>query len=108
MKDEYLTSLREFYQLTGKNEQNIKVGDVVLVPDDTPRVTWKMAVIEELFKGNDGLVRVANIRTVGGRTNRPITRLVPLEVPSAMKNTSWTRSPISTTTTSWRTKCEDH
>ena len=39
-----------------------------------------MAVIEEPIKGNDGLVRAANIRTAAGRTNRAITRLVPLEV----------------------------
>ena len=37
-RDEYLTSLREFHRATGKNEQTIKVGDVVLVHDDTPRV----------------------------------------------------------------------
>ena len=39
-----------------------------------------MAMIKELIKGNEGLVRAANIRTAAGRTNRAITRLVPLEV----------------------------
>ena len=75
----------------------------MLVHNDTPRVTWKMAVIEELIRGNDGLVRAANIRTAWGRTNRPITKLVPLEVSSlsvdAMQDTSQTRSLTSTTTT---------
>ena len=82
-REEYLTSLREFHQATGNNKQSIKVGDVVLVHDDTPRASWKMAVIEELIKGNDGLVRAAKIRTATGRTNRPIARLVPLEVASS-------------------------
>ena len=30
--------------------------------------------------GSDGIVRAAEIRTAGGRTNRPIARLIPLEV----------------------------
>ena len=64
------------------NRQQIKPGDIVLVHDDTPRITWKLAVIEELMKGKDGLVRAAKIRTSQGRTNRPIARLIPLEVSS--------------------------
>ena len=39
-----------------------------------------MAVVESLIKGGDGLVRAANIRTKTGRTNRPITKLYPLEI----------------------------
>ena len=60
--------------------QTIKVGDVVLVHDDTPRTSWKMAVIEELIRGNNGLVRAANIRTPTSKTNRPVMKLVPLEI----------------------------
>ena len=30
--------------------------------------------------GSDDLARAAEIRTAGGRTNRPIARLIPLEV----------------------------
>ena len=101
-RDEYLTSLREFHRATGKNEQTIKVGDVVLVHDDTPRVSWKMAVIEELIKGNDGLVRAANIRTAAGRTNRAITRLVPLEV-SCMPSTDTTQNGTNRRTTTTTT-----
>ena len=33
-KQEYLTSLKEFHRTTGKNDQNINVGDIVLVHDD--------------------------------------------------------------------------
>ena len=44
-------------------------------------------VIEELITGNDGLVRAAKIRTAKGRTNRPITKLVPLEVSSSDSET---------------------
>ena len=81
-KQEYLTSLREFHRTSGNNDQKIKVGDVVLVHDDSPRISWKMAVVEELITDGDGLVRAANIRTCNGKTNRPIARLYPLEVTS--------------------------
>ena len=87
-KHEYLTSLREHHRATGTNHQTIKTGDIVLVHDDTPRITWKLAVIEELMKGKDGLVRAAKIRTAQGRTNRPIAKLIPLEVSSDMGSSS--------------------
>jgi len=32
------------------------------------------------MSGSDGIVRAAEICTAGGRTNRPIARLIPLEV----------------------------
>ena len=72
-RSEYLTTLREFHKTTGNNIQQVKVGDVVLVHDDTPRVNWKYAVIESVIRGNDGLIRAANIHTSTGKTTRPIT-----------------------------------
>ena len=61
----------------------IKKGDVVVVHDDTPRLQWKLAVVDDLVKGNDGLVHSAHISTANHKTNRPITRLYPLEVVSS-------------------------
>ena len=82
-RKEYLTALREFHKATGNNRQIIKKGDVVVVHDDTPRLQWKLAVVDDLVKGNDGLVRSAHISTANHKTNRPITRLYPLEVVSS-------------------------
>ena len=65
----------------------MKVGDV-LVHDDTPRVNWKYAIIEGVIRGNDGLIRAANIRTSTGKTTRPITKLYPLEVTSTSESHS--------------------
>ena len=48
--------------------------------NESPRNTWKLAVIEELITGRDGLVHATKIKTSQGRTNRPIAKLVPLEV----------------------------
>ena len=82
-KREYLTALREAHKGGGVKEQTVKVGDIVLVHNDVPRARWRLAVIEELIKGLDGLTRSAKIRTKAGRTNRPIAKLYPLEVNSA-------------------------
>ena len=58
----------------------MRVGDIVLVRDEGPRINWKLAVAESPLPGKDGHVRSVNIRAEGGRTNRPITKLYPLEV----------------------------
>ncbi len=100
-RQEYLTSLREFHKTTGNNSTEIRVGDVVHVHDDTKRVNWRLAIVESLIKGKDGLVRAANIKTSTGRTNRPITKLYPLEVRS---NSRTTEEPKITTDKSPDTK----
>ena len=81
-RHEYLTSLRHFHRTTGSNKQVIKKGDVVLVHDDGPRATRKLAIVDNLTEGNDGLVRAASIGTSTGYTNRAIAKLYPLEVSS--------------------------
>ena len=55
---------------------------MVLIHDDIPRAKWRMVVVEQLMRGKDGYVRAANIRYNGGRTNRLISKLYPLEVTS--------------------------
>ena len=77
-----MTSLRERHTSSGHNEQSVKVGDIVLVHDNIPIAKWKMAVVEQLLQGKDGYTRAANIRYSGGKTNRPIAKLYPLEVSS--------------------------
>lgn len=81
-KHEYLTGLREHHKTTGQNKQTIEVGDVVHIHNETPRCTWKLAVVDELIRGNDERVRSAKVRTANGVTNRPIVKLYPLEVKS--------------------------
>ena len=74
--------MREFHRSTGQNKQVIRKGDIVVVHDDAPRLHWKLAIVEEPIKGNDGLVRAARIRTSNCTTTRPIVKLYPLEVVS--------------------------
>lgn len=81
-KGEYLTSLREYHQRAGVDVRKIKEGDVVQIHDESKRVHWKLGVVQDTLKGKDGLVRVAMVRTNSGVTNRPVTKLYPLEVNS--------------------------
>ena len=81
-KGEYLTSLREYHQRAGVDVRKIKEGDVVQIHDESKRVHWKLGVVQDTIKGKDGLVRVAMVRTNSGVTNRPVTKLYPLEVNS--------------------------
>jgi hypothetical protein len=60
--------------------QTIKAGDVVQIHEDKPRALWRLAIVEEVIRGRDGLVRSAKLRTKDGVTNRPITKLYPLEI----------------------------
>ena len=60
----------------------IRKGDIVVVHNDALRLHWKLAIVEEPIKGNDGLVRAARIRTSNCTTTRPIVKLYPLEVVS--------------------------
>jgi hypothetical protein len=77
----FLPALREFHQSTRKSHPTVvKEKDVVLVHDDKPRKNWKMAVVEKLIHSQDGQIRAADIRTANGKTNRPISKLYPLQV----------------------------
>jgi len=37
----------------------VKVGDIVLIHDDTPRVQWKLVVVEQVNREADGHIRSA-------------------------------------------------
>ena len=88
-KKEYLISLRETHNVkNGTTKERIKVGDVVIVHDDVPRLKWQLAVVKELQRGQDNAVRSAIIRTANGVTSIPIVKLYPLEVNTAPEGDS--------------------
>ena len=84
LKHEYLTPLRESIAHQQVITKRSKRG-CGFATCDSPRISWKMAVMEELIMGGDGLVCAANIQTCSSETNRPIVRLYPLEVTSSGK-----------------------
>ena len=76
---EYLTSLRERYNIKG-GENLAKVGHVVLIHDNVPRSNWKLGLITDVIMGSDGLIRLVKLKTREGITMRPVSKLYPLEV----------------------------
>ena len=60
--------------------KSIKVGDVVLLVDDqTPRSSWKMARVTDVHLSDDNLVRSVKIRLADGSSfQRPVQKLIHL------------------------------
>jgi hypothetical protein len=88
-RTEYLQSLRENSNAKMNQQPEIAVGDIVIVQNDkTKRNFWKLAKVEELLPGEDGVVRAAVIKTCSDNTNRSqllrrsVKHLIPLEIRS--------------------------
>ncbi|XP_063376819.1 uncharacterized protein LOC134664161 [Cydia fagiglandana] len=59
----------------------LKVGDLVLVVDPgAPRNVWPKAVVQQVFPGRDGRIRLVEIKTKSGVLKRPAARVarIPL------------------------------
>ena len=84
-RDFYLQSLQERATTCHKNPKTTahhhpSCEDVVLVKDNLPRGSWKIAKIITLNKGSDGIIRTAKILFPNGKlTSRAINHLFPLE-----------------------------
>lgn len=85
-RNEYLLSLRERNQTELRAHRiqassNPNIGDIVIVKDNLPRGSWKIAKVEKLIVSRDGAVRSCEIALPGGNTlRRPINLLFPIEV----------------------------
>ena len=82
---DYLTSLREKAINLGRKGEGPRVGDVVVIHEDSKkRALWKLGRVVELLKGKDGVVRGAKVKTdskySGGVIERPLQKLFPLEM----------------------------
>ena len=78
-RKEYLPSLTKRVKWNSE-QRNSEIGDLVLLADsNAPRGQWKMARIINVFPGEDGVVRVAEIKTEAGILTRPVTKLCLLE-----------------------------
>ena len=88
----YLLNLREIHAVQWKSRARsgpqIAVGDIVILKNDTTnRMFWKLAKVEELLPGRDGLVRAAIVK-VANSDQRPrlmrlsVRHLFPIEVNS--------------------------
>uniref|UniRef100_A0A146L3Y2 Integrase catalytic domain-containing protein n=1 Tax=Lygus hesperus TaxID=30085 RepID=A0A146L3Y2_LYGHE len=74
---EYLSTLQRRPKWTQRTE-NLKVGDIVLLKEDSHPLSWPIAKVLEVQPGQDGVVRVATIKTALSTYKRPAVKLVPL------------------------------
>ena len=78
--------LRENHQYSsGKTQDQVSVGDVVIIHDDLPHGMWRLGVITLKIKGGDDAVRGAIVCMKSGRgpasfLRLPVQKLYPLEV----------------------------
>ena len=75
---EYLLQLQRL-QKWRTPSPNLKVGDIVLIKENTTFTAhWPAARVVEVHPGQDGLVRVATVRTQTSTLKRPVAKLVLL------------------------------
>lgn len=75
---EYLVTLQRLSKWR-RPSRSFKVGDVVLLREDTlVPMRWPVARVVKTHTGQDGLVRVAEIKTNSGTYTRPANKLVLL------------------------------
>ena len=77
---EYLPSLQKRMKWS-EFRRNVENGDLVLVVDDsTLRCSWPLGRVLEIYPNkDDGLVRVAQVKTKSGTFLRPVIKLCVLE-----------------------------
>lgn len=62
-----------------KSYASLEIGCLVLIKDDNqPPLKWKLGRIVELHAGQDGVARVASIKTLQGVVKRAYTKICPL------------------------------
>ncbi|GFQ89530.1 DUF1759 domain-containing protein [Trichonephila clavata] len=76
---DFLSSLqsRKKWQVT---QPNLKEDDIVLIKEEGPPGTWLMARVLQVHPGNDGLVRVATVKTQDSIYKRPVHKLCKLPI----------------------------
>ena len=79
---EYLLNLQQRVKGTAKTP-NMNPGDLVLMMEpNLPRGDWRMGIVTDLRKLRDGLVRAVHVRTAHTRYERPVNKLVRLDLQS--------------------------
>ena len=72
---EYLTNLREYYDMRSKAINKPEIGEVVMIKGElTNRGKWKLGRIISLIEGKDGVTRGATLRVISRGNSREIQR----------------------------------
>ncbi|XP_043063802.1 uncharacterized protein LOC122319967 [Drosophila ficusphila] len=79
---EYLSLLQERSKWRSEGS-NIKIGRIVLLKEDNiPSLKWPLGRVQEVIPGEDGVVRVAMVRTATGIIKRAVAKVAVLPVDS--------------------------
>ena len=75
------------------------VGDLVVIKgEERNEGKWKIGIIEQLYPGQDGIVRVVRVRCVKNQIERAVQHLYPLELQCDMsEKTQYTVNRNQTT-----------
>ncbi|XP_036148390.1 uncharacterized protein LOC118647475 [Monomorium pharaonis] len=77
---EYLNELQKRSKWS-KGSSNIKIGTIVLIKErNLPSTQWILGRISKIYPGDDGIVRVADVKTAHGLVRRATKYLCPLPV----------------------------
>jgi len=80
-RQKVIEDLRKRFRNEYLETRRIKIGDIVLIGDDTHRrIDWPLARVEDVIVGRDGQKRICVLKTKNGLFKRPIQRIYPLEV----------------------------
>ncbi|XP_045158778.1 uncharacterized protein LOC123524558 [Mercenaria mercenaria] len=109
-KEEYLCSLRERTQTNLKQGKpkvtfNPRVGDVVLIKDNTTRGSWRLGKVIKLSVSSDGFVRSAEVKIASKKLlKRPLSLLNPIETSKLLIPDTESITPIEKEETSIHTE----
>jgi len=97
-KDEYLNELQ--YRHKWKTEsENLRENDMVIIKDDNlPIMKWPIGRVHKVYRGNDGKVRVADVKTAHGICKRPLNALAPLPTAAAINSSDGEQQQCDATT----------
>ena len=63
----------------GFPQKNLKVGDLVIMKDETtPPANWPVARVESILSNRSGLVRSVKMKTADSSYERPVHELIYL------------------------------
>lgn len=92
---EYIQELQGRVKWTRKHV-NIQPGMMVIIKEDNlPAQVWRLGRVERVYPGDDGFVRVVDVRTKGGILQRPIHKLALLPITDNLSSSSEIQSSSS-------------
>ena len=94
-KRDYLTEL-QILKKWFSNGPEFRIGDLILLAEDNKApMQWKTGRVLEVYKGNDGTLRVCKVKTSNSTFIRPVVKLRKLPVNPDLKPGS-TAPPVGT------------